>query len=55
MNFSRSIDFKWVRKLNKVNLAKRFQWYNDFPLAGLSRAMVDECYARCDWSLPMIC
>ena len=54
MNFGRLIDFKWVRKLNKVNLANFFQWYNDFSLAGWSRAMVDECYARCDWSLPMI-
>ena len=55
MNFSRLIDFKWVRQLNKVNLANFFEWYNDFSLADLSRAMVDECYARCDWSLPMIC
>ena len=55
MNFSRLIDFKGVRKLNKVNLANFFQWYNDFSLADWSRAMVDECYARCDWSLPMLC
>ena len=48
MNFSRLIDFKGVRQLNKVNLANFFQWYNDFSHADWSRAMVDECYARCD-------
>ena len=27
MNFSRLINFEWVRQMNKVNLANFFQWY----------------------------